>query len=125
MPIFLYTDIESSTQLWEKHGEVMSSVLDRHDEILLRCIEGCKGRHVKNCGDGMLAVFDVYESRPLECAIAMQRHLAAEQWATIDELRVRIAIHAGPADYRADDYFGSTVNRLARLMATAWGARSF
>ena len=53
----------------------------------------------------------------------MQRRLAAEHWSSIDELRIRIAIHAGPADYRAGDYFGSTVNRLARLMATAWGGQ--
>jgi class 3 adenylate cyclase len=123
MPIFLYTDIEGSTQLWEKHGEAMSAVLDRHDEILMRCIEGCGGRHVKNSGDGMLAVFEGGETEPLECALAMQRKLADEKWPAIDELRVRVAVHAGPADYRAGDYFGSTVNRLARLMATAWGGQ--
>jgi predicted ATPase/Tfp pilus assembly protein PilF len=119
MPIFLYTDIEGSTQLWEKHGEAMSAVLDRHDEILLNCIERCDG----HSGDGMLAVFEGNEAEPLVCAIAMQRRLAVERWTAIDELRIRVAVHAGPADFRADDYFGSTVNRLARLMGTAWGGQ--
>ena len=71
----------------------------------------------------MLAVFEGNETEPLECAVAMQRRLAAEKWTAIDELRIRVAVHAGPADFRADDYFGSTVNRLARLMATAWGGQ--
>ena len=77
MPLFLYTDIEGSTQLWERHGQVMSHVLDRHDEILLDCVEKSHGRHVKNSGDGMLAVFDDAAAMPLECALAMQRRLAA------------------------------------------------
>ena len=104
MPVFLYTDIEGSTQLWEKHGEAMGAVLDRHDEILLSCIESCGGRHVKNTGDGMMAVFDGSEATPLDCALQMQRRLAAEQWTAIDELRVRMALHSGPAEIRADDY---------------------
>ena len=101
----------------------MGAVLDRHDEILMGCIEGCGGQHVKNTGDGMMAVFDGGETRPLECALAMQRQLAAEPWTDIDELRIRVAVHAGPAEYRAGDYFGPVVNRVARLMATAWGGQ--
>ena len=33
---FLFTDIEGSTGLWEKHGEKMRVALARHDEILIR-----------------------------------------------------------------------------------------
>jgi len=53
MPIFLYTDIEGSTQLWENHGQAMGAILDRHDTILMECVEGWGGRHVKNTGDGI------------------------------------------------------------------------
>ncbi len=123
MPVFLYTDIEGSTQLWEKHGEVMGAVLDRHDEILLHCVESCGGEHVKNTGDGMMVVFEDSEASPMECALAMQRRLATEEWPTIDELRIRVALHAGSVEARADDYFGPVVNRLARLMASAWGGQ--
>ena len=44
MPIFLYTDIEGSTQLWENHGQAMGVILDRHDEILMRCLEQWGGQ---------------------------------------------------------------------------------
>jgi predicted ATPase/class 3 adenylate cyclase len=123
MPIFLYTDIEGSTQLWERYGQTMGAVLDRHDQILLNCVEGCGGQHVKNTGDGMMVVFNESDTAPLECALAMQRRLADEKWPDIEELRIRVAIHAGPAEFRADDYYGPTVNRLARLLATAWGGQ--
>jgi len=34
-------------------------------------------------------------------------------------LRVRLALHTGEADLREGDYYGSTVNRCARLRAIA------
>jgi predicted ATPase/class 3 adenylate cyclase len=123
MLIFIYTDIEGSTQLWENHGQAMGAVLDRHDEILMACIENWGGQHVKNTGDGMLVVFEGSEARPLDCALSIQRQLAAENWSTINELRIRVAVHAGPAEHRAGDYFGPVVNRVARLMSTAWGGQ--
>lgn len=123
MPVFLYTDIEGSTHLWETHGPSMGAILDRHDEILMDCIAAFSGRHVKNTGDGMMVIFQDNEALPLECALSMQRRLAAEKWPDIEELRVRMAIHAGPAEYRAGDYFGNVVNRLARLLDTAWGGQ--
>ena len=39
------------------------------------------------------------------------------------EIRVRIAIHTGEAELRDGDYFGPTVNRTARLRATAHGGQ--
>ena len=123
MYIFLYTDIEGSTQLWENHDQVMGTVLDRHDEILGKCIEGCGGKQVKHTGDGIFALFEGSDAEPLECALSMQRQLATENWPEIGELRIRIALHAGAAEPRAGDYFGPVVNRIARLLATAWGGQ--
>ena len=36
---FLFTDIEGSTQLWEKYPEAMQGVLAAHDSILRAAIE--------------------------------------------------------------------------------------
>ena len=36
---FLFTDIEGSTKLWERHPEAMQRALARHDEILRRATE--------------------------------------------------------------------------------------
>src|SRR3712207_9135728 len=52
---FLFTDIEGSTRLWERHPEAMSRALARHDEILREAIEGCGGRGFKTVGDALCA----------------------------------------------------------------------
>jgi predicted ATPase len=52
-----------------------------------------------------------------------QRALAAEDFSAVDGIRVRVAIHTGTADERDNDYFGPTVNRVARLLAVAHGGQ--
>lgn len=54
---FLFTDIESSTKLWEKHPEGMKSALAQHDSILKEAVESNNGRVIKTTGDGIHAVF--------------------------------------------------------------------
>src|SRR5690606_8590124 len=54
---FLFTDIDGSTQLWERHPEAMKAALARHDELLRSVIETHHGRVVKTTGDGAYAVF--------------------------------------------------------------------
>ncbi|MGC9025381.1 MAG: adenylate/guanylate cyclase domain-containing protein, partial [Chloroflexia bacterium] len=112
MPVFLFTDIENSTRLWEKYPTLMGAVLARHDAILRREIERYGGRIIKHTGDGVFAVFE--RGRPLHCALEVQKALAQEDWGEVRELRIRIALHAGEALCRGEDYFGPTVNRTAR-----------
>ena len=40
---FLFTDIENSTQLWEKHPQEMLTAQARHNEILQQAIESNNG----------------------------------------------------------------------------------
>jgi predicted ATPase/class 3 adenylate cyclase/Flp pilus assembly protein TadD len=121
MPVFLFTDIEGSTQLWEIHGRVMGEALSRHDQILHDCVTAHGGRIIKHTGDGVFAVFDTGE--PLQCALAIGQQIAGTDWGPIGRLRVRIALHAGDAEQRGADYFGSAVNRTARLLYAAWGGQ--
>jgi len=120
---FLATDIESSTSLWETNPGAMRSALDRHDAILHRTIADHGGRVVKTLGDGFYAVF-AKPGAALAAARAAQRALAAEPWPPATPIRVRMALHMGPAHARAGDYFGPTVNRVARLLAAAHGGQT-
>jgi class 3 adenylate cyclase len=54
---FLFTDIEGSTQLWEKHPDAMKLALARHDSILRQAIETHHGKVFKTVGDAFYAVF--------------------------------------------------------------------
>jgi putative nucleotidyltransferase with HDIG domain len=50
--------------------------------------------------------------------------LAAEKWPTRGGLRVRVALHTGPAYLSGGDYFGTTLNRVARLLAVTHGGQT-
>jgi len=39
-------------------------------------------------------------------------------------LSLRLALHTGPVETRDGDYFGQTLNRTSRLLATAHGGQS-
>jgi class 3 adenylate cyclase len=51
---FLFTDIEGSTKLWERHPAAMQTALARHDEILRGAIEERGGYVFKTVGDAVL-----------------------------------------------------------------------
>ena len=54
---FLFTDIESSTRLWQQYPDAMIDALSRHDAILRGAVETSSGRVVKTTGDGVHTVF--------------------------------------------------------------------
>jgi predicted ATPase/class 3 adenylate cyclase len=121
---FLFTDIEGSTRLWESYPEAISEALARHDQILRAVIEANDGRVVKTTGDGVHAAFST-ATDALEATLEAQRALIREEWAEkIGLLRVRMALHTGVAtDVRDGDYYGSPVNRAARLLSAGHGGQ--
>ena len=119
---FLFTDLQGSTRLWEQHPRAMASALARHDQILNDTIVGRGGSVVKSTGDGLYAVFPE-TGEGLRAVVEAQRALATEDWAVPEPLRVRMALHTGQAELRAGDYFGTAVNRAARLAAVAHGGQ--
>ncbi len=119
---FLFTDIEGSTTLWENHPETMPKALARHD-ALLRSVMTAHGGHVfKLMGDAVYAAF-AEPAAAVSAALAGQRAIAAEEWGEVGSLRVRMALHTGVAQYRDNDYFGRTLNRLARILSTGYGGQ--
>jgi predicted ATPase/class 3 adenylate cyclase len=118
----LFTDLEGSTRLWERHPHEMKDALKRHDAILRAAIEAAGGHVVKTTGDGMMAVFE-RAADAVTAGLVAQRDLTRESWGETGPLRVRMGLHAGEAEQRAGDYFGPTVNRTARLMATGHGGQ--
>jgi len=117
---FLFTDLEGSTRLWEEHPDAMRDVLAGHDEILRDAIVAHEGHVVKTTGDGFHAVFATAHDA-LDAAVAAQLGLAAASFAETGPLRVRMGVHTCEAEYRDGDYYGSEVNRAARLMSVAHG----
>jgi class 3 adenylate cyclase len=118
----LFTDIEGSSALWEQDGAHMSRALAAHDALARRAVESRHGTVVKMTGDGMHAVFDAAVDA-LAATLDMQ-HALADPAATHGlALRVRCGLHAGMVERRDNDYFGSAVNRAARIMSAAHGGQ--
>jgi class 3 adenylate cyclase len=119
---FLFTDLEGSTRLWEEQPSAMALALPRHDAILRRAVESHDGAVVKSTGDGVHAVF-VAAPDAVAAAIDAQLALGREPWPDGLQIRVRMGIHTGEAELRDGDYYGTTTNRAARLMAVAHGGQ--
>lgn len=119
---FLFTDIEGSTRLWEENPRAMRVALARHDALLHHVIEHHGGTVFKTIGDAFCAVF-TSPSRAVEAALLAQLALVSEPWPEKTPLKVRVALHTGDAERRDNDFFGPSLNRVARLLATAHGGQ--
>jgi class 3 adenylate cyclase len=119
---FLFTDLEGSTRLWERHPEAMKAAIARHDDLLRDAIESSRGHVVKTMGDGLMAVLPT-AGDAVRASVEAQRALASEPWGDLGALRVRMGLHAGVAHETDGDYFGRVVNRTARIMGVAYGGQ--
>lgn len=119
---FLFTDIEGSTQRWETHRAAMTGAIERHDAMLQQSIGAHDGYVFKRMGDAFCAAFRT-AADAIASAFDAQRALMQEDFTTVDGLKVRMAVHVGHADERSGDYFGPTVNRVARLLSVGYGGQ--
>ncbi len=119
---FLFTDLEGSTRLWQQYPEAMKTALARHDELVCAAVESANGQIVKSTGDGFHAAFASAQDG-LRACVQAQQSLLAERWEETGPLRVRMGLHVGEAQQRAGDYYGTSVNRAARLMSAANGGQ--
>jgi predicted ATPase/class 3 adenylate cyclase len=119
---FLFTDIEGSTARWEGQPEAMRVALARHDALIRSAIGEHHGHVVKTMGDAFHAAF-ARATDALAAALDAQRRLAAEPWGEVGPLRVRMALHTGVSEERDGDYFGPTLNRVARLLSAGHGGQ--
>ena len=110
---FLFTDIEGSTRRWEADADAMRAALQAHNQGLREALEAHAGHVFNYTGDGMCAVF-ASPRAAVDAAVAAQRAL---------ELPVRMGIATGEAELRGGEYFGTVLNRTARVMAAGHGGQ--
>jgi predicted ATPase/class 3 adenylate cyclase len=121
---FLFTDIEGSTELWEHDESSARKVLVRHDQIIEKLVEENEGMLVRPRGEGD-SRFAVFQHAPGAAAAAasIQQSFTTESWPTEEPLKIRMGLHTGHADLREGDYYGSAVNRCARVRSLAYGGQ--
>eukprot|EP00002_Diphylleia_rotans_P011899 TRINITY_DN233_c0_g2_i11.p1 TRINITY_DN233_c0_g2~~TRINITY_DN233_c0_g2_i11.p1 ORF type:complete len:1491 (-),score=353.01 TRINITY_DN233_c0_g2_i11:2172-6428(-) len=135
---FVFTDVQSSTSLWEQHSDHMGEALHLHNELIRGVIARHKGYEVKTEGDAFMVTFSSVEKAML-FTLQCQEMLVTAEWpesilshpsacrvqskniTIFNGLRVRMGIHWGEPICKEDpitgrmDYFGQVVNKAARV----------
>jgi len=113
----LFTDIEGSTALAEALGDQRWSVLiDSHFQIVAGIVQKHRGQFVKSLGDGTLSIFPS-ANEALMAALKIQEAVAAAPEEP--RLGLRIGIHTGDVVQSRGDFFGTVVNKAARITTAA------
>lgn len=135
----VFTDVQGSTQIWEKKIETARHSLRAHDAVMRASIGRHGGYEVKTEGDAFMVAFPD-PAKALDFCLDVQTSLHEHPWS--DELlalpeaceksgfrglRVRMGIHTGEPEVRAHmdmvDYFGPMVNRAARIAHAGHGGQ--
>ncbi len=119
---FVFTDIEGSTRHWQDDSDAMQAALQRHDALLTDVFTSNQGVVFKHTGDGMCAAFSSAGPAMIAAADA-QRAIAGTGWNLARDLRIRVGVHSGEAEVREDDYFGTSLSRVARIMDAGHGGQ--
>jgi class 3 adenylate cyclase len=122
----LFTDLKSSTQLYQQIGDLNAYALVReHYGILNKAVVDQHGAVVKTIGDAIMAAF----TEPVDAVgagLEMLRNLRPlNKDSHYGELILKIGIHRGAAISvtlnEQIDYFGGTVNIASRVQGSAGG----
>jgi class 3 adenylate cyclase len=119
---FLFTDIEASTRLWETAPAQMADALVLDDRLCTAAVEAHRGRLIKMLGDGLHAAFD-NPADAIATALDLQRGMPTIAAHSGLPFKMRCGLHCGRAQTRDGDFFGSAVNRAARIAAAAHGGQ--
>lgn len=113
----LFTDVEGSTALAEALGDQKwSALIDDHFQTIADIVKKHRGQFVKSLGDGTLSCFSS-ANQALMAAVEMQTAAASD--TEEPRLGIRIGIHTGDVVQSRGDFFGSVVNKAARITAKA------
>jgi class 3 adenylate cyclase len=116
---FLFTDLEGSTELYERVGDLVAyDLVKAHFRVLQEIVAGEAGAVVKTIGDSVMATFPEPD-RALRAALRMRGAIR-----DLDRhLSLKIGIHEGPCLAvvlnERQDYFGQTVNIASRVQSLA------
>jgi predicted ATPase/class 3 adenylate cyclase len=119
---FLFTDIEGSTALLARRGDLYPEILTDHHRLIRASLAAHGGEEVDTQGDAFFAVF----SSPSACVaavIGMQRAFGSHPWPGGEPVRVRMGVHSGEAAEAATGLVGLDIHRAARVAAVGHGGQ--
>jgi class 3 adenylate cyclase len=115
----LFTDLVGHTEMMRRLGDERGrEVLREHERITRELLKQHGGHEIKTDGDSFMISFGSVTSA-VDCAIALQRALAARNEGADEALHVRIGLNAGEPIEEEGDLFGSSVIMASRIAAQA------
>lgn len=143
----VFTDIKSSTLLWELFPNAMRTAMKTHNDLMRRQLRIFRGYEVKTEGDAFMVTFPTPTSALVWC-LSVQLKLLDAQWPEeitssqegclvtdakgnkiYQGLSVRMGIHWGYPVTETDmvtdrmDYLGPVVNKASRVSGVADGGQ--
>lgn len=113
----MFTDVAGSSVIAESIGDrAWAGIVQQHIGLVGDEIARERGTLVKSLGDGTMSRFSSARAA-MAAAIAIQRRLAALTGEP--RIEARIGIHTGDVVQSGDDFFGTVVNKAARIAAFA------
>ena len=121
--IFIFTDIEGSTQLAQQYPDQWEAIRAQHHTILQTAMEAYNGYVFQIIGDAFCVAFHTAIDA-LHAAVKSQMDLS-NQNKHLSLVKVRIGIHTGKAEIQDDgEYQGYlSMSRVHRLMSAAHGGQ--
>ena len=118
----LFSDIEASTKLNERVGDVRwLELLRAHHAIVREQVHQHGGFEVKSQGDGFMIAFPSAR-RAVQCARAIQQGIESHLGKHPDgPIRLRIGLHTGEAIKEEADFYGKNIVLAARIADEAGG----
>ena len=131
----VFTDIRSSTSIWECAPEGMCAALKIHNAVMREVMQVFGGYEVKTIGDAFMVAFastadgvnfglkvqERLREANWPASLLEEAPICAEQGSLWGGLTVRIGVNSGPVTVEQNtltgrtDYFGHTVNVASRL----------
>jgi class 3 adenylate cyclase len=120
---FLFSDIEESTELVRRlGGDLFAAIRGDHRRLLREAFAAHGGYEIETSGDGFFVVFDSAREAVAAAADA-QLAVAAFEWPSEAEVRVRMGLHTAEPYLAEDGYVGLGVHRAARICDAARGGQ--
>lgn len=117
MATVMFTDVADSSALADMLGDrVWTKCIDTHFAQVGQIVEDAGGTLVKSLGDGTMSTFTSTRAA-LTAASHIQKRALTDTAEPV--LRLRIGLHTGEVIENKGDFFGTVVNKAARINATA------